>query len=510
MTEPSEKVVKKQDFIHLAVLLTIALGIGVYLIATTVLIAKDGVYYIERAQQFPSNPVGIIKAHPPGYPFLIFMAHKFAGLFSNSSSAQSWIYSAQSMTLLCRLLALIPLYFIGKLLVGGRKSFWAVLILVILPHSAKFGCEAIREWPYILFLSVGFLGLLVGANQPKWWILGLVGLSAGVGYLIRPESTQLVVYGVIWLTLCVLWPKLCCVSRWRVLIALALLLTGFAIPAVPYMKCTGQIIHPEVRHIMRYFSFDTSPNKTDVPKVDAAGSKYNVAEIIPPDVFKALGEIFKTIGENLMWFFMPALVIGVYYRFRGNAKHEERFLIIAFILVNVTMMVLRYCYIQLTVSKRWSLPLITFTIFYIPVGLHVVANWLESKFPMTKQKTDISKEKRFSWFLVLLLIGIGVCIPKLFRPVRIEKQGYREAAKWLRENTAGKDIIDVPDRRIAFYAERKRLIYDKKVSRRAKYVVKIVKDEDKKPEFGRTVQERYSVWMNKREKKKRIVIYEVF
>jgi len=44
---------------------------------------------------------------------------------------------------------------------------------------------------------------------------------------------------------------------------------------------------------------------------------------------------------------------------------------------------------------------------------------------------------------------------------------------------------------------------------RAKYVVKIVKDEDKKPEFGRTVQERYSVRMNKREKKKRIVIYEV-
>jgi hypothetical protein len=510
VTEPSEQVVKKQDFIHLAVLLTIALGIGVYLIATTVLIAKDGVFYIERAQNFSNDPIGTIKTYPPGYPFLIFIAHKFVGLFSNSSSAQTWIYSAQSITLLCRLLALIPLYFIGKLLVGGRKSFWAVLILVILPHSAKFGCEAIREWPFILFLSAGFLGLLIGANQPKWWILGLVGLSAGLGYLIRHESAQLLVYGFIWLTLCMFWPKLCRLSRRKIFIALALLLIGFAIPAVPYMKCTGQVIPPKVQYIKKSISFNTLPDKTDVPKVDAAGSKYNVAEIIPPDVFKALGEIFKTIGENLMWFFMPALVIGIYYRFRGNAKHEEQFLIIAFMLVNVTMMVLRYCYIELTVSKRWSLPLITFTVFYIPVGLHIVANWLESKFPMTKQETDISKEKRFSWFSVLLLISIGMCIPKLLRPVRIEKQGYREAAKWLRENTAGKDIIAVPDKRIAFYAERKRLIYDKKVSKRAKYVVKIVKDEDEKPEFGRTVQERYSVWMNKREKKKRIVIYEVF
>ncbi|MBA7636801.1 hypothetical protein ES703_44429 [subsurface metagenome] len=506
--ESSNRLVKKQDLIHLAILLVIALGIGIYLIATTVLIAKDGVFYIERAQKFSSDPVRIIKSHPPGYPFLIFISHKFIGLFNSGSSAQSWVYSAQSITLLCRLLALIPLYFIGRILVGSRRSFWAVLILVILPHSAKLGCEAVREWPYILFLSVGFLGLLIGANQPKWWIWGSVGLSTGLGYLIRHESAQLLVYGFIWLTLCMFWPKLCRLSRRKIFIALALLLIGFAIPTVPYMKCTGKIIPPKVKHIMKSFSFDALPIKTDTPKVNAVGSNYNVAEIVSTNVLKAFGEIFKTIGENLMWFFMPALVIGFYYRFRGNAQREELFLITTFVLVNVTMMVLRYCYIQLTVSKRWSLPLITFTIFYVPVGLHVVGNWLENKFPMNKQKTDISVEKRVSWFSVLLLIGISICIPKLLRPVRIEKQGYREAATWLKENTAPKDIIAVSDRRIYFYAERKGLIYDKKVPKQAKYVVRIVKNGSE-PKFGRTVQEKYSVWVDRREKKKRIVIYEV-
>ena len=71
----------KQDLIHIAILLSVAAVIGVYLIATTVLIAKDGVFYIERAQKFSSDPIGIIKAHPPGYPFLIFATHKFASLF---------------------------------------------------------------------------------------------------------------------------------------------------------------------------------------------------------------------------------------------------------------------------------------------------------------------------------------------------------------------------------------------------------------------------------------------
>jgi hypothetical protein len=277
------------------------------------------------------------------------------------------------------------------------------------------------------------------------------------------------------------------------------------------MKCTGKIIPPKVKHIMKSFSFDALPSKTDTPKVNVAGLNYNTAEIIPPNVLKALGEIFKTIGENLMWFFVPALMIGLYYHFRGNAKREELFLITAFVLVNVTMMVLRYCYIQLAVSKRWSLPLITFTIFYIPVGLHFIGNWLESKFPINKQKSDNSKEKRSSWFLLLLLVGIGVCVPKLIRPVRIEKQGYRETAKWLRENSAPADIVAVPDSRIAFYAERTGLMYDKNVPNGVKYIVKIVKEGEKEePKLGRAVQEEYIVWVDKRGKSgKRLVIYKM-
>ncbi len=48
----NERLIEKRDLIHIAILAAIALVIGVYLIATTVLIAKDGVSYIELAQQF--------------------------------------------------------------------------------------------------------------------------------------------------------------------------------------------------------------------------------------------------------------------------------------------------------------------------------------------------------------------------------------------------------------------------------------------------------------------------
>jgi len=496
------RLIEKRDLVHVAVLLAIGLAIGVYLIATTVLIAKDGVFYIERAQQFASNPIKIIKAHPPGHPFLIFVAHKFISLFSNSSSVQGWIYSAQGVTLLCRLLALIPLYLIGKLLVGGKNSFWALLILIFLPYPARIVCDVVREWPYLLFLATGFFFLLWGAKYDKWWALGFVGLSAGLGYLIRPESAQLVVYGFLWAAISMFRSKLWDVSRWKALVGLTLLIIGFAIPAVPYMKCTGKIVPPKIYHIMQSFSFDSLTDKTDIPTANAANSKYYTAKIAPDYILKAFDEIFKTTGENLMWFFVPMLLIGFWYHFQRNAEYEERFLITAFITTNVVIIILRYYYIQLHVSQRWSLPLITFTIFYIPVGLGIVGNWLDNRFPMNKQKSDISRKKRCIWFLVLLLVGICICLPKLFRSIRIEKQRYKETAEWLRKNTTPKDIIAGPDRRISFYAERKGVLFaGDRLPGSCKYAIRQFQGQDEMFLYGMKMKEKLSLVKNWRNEK---------
>ncbi|MHC5060943.1 MAG: ArnT family glycosyltransferase [Planctomycetota bacterium] len=499
----------RRDVVHIAILEAIALAIGVYLIATTVLIAKDGVYYIERAQQLTDSPENVIKAHPPGYPFLIMAAHNFAALFADDSSVFTWIYSAQAVTLLCRLLALIPLYLMGRFLVGSKNSFWAMLIFIFLPFPTKLVCDVVREWPYLLFLSTGFFFLLWGAKNGKWWAYGFVGLSSGLGYLIRHESAQLIFYGFVWIAWSVVRSKLWGVPVWKKIIGLALLLVGFAIPAVPYMKCTGKIIPPKVNSIMNSFSFNVLPDEMDISKVNTVSSNYVTAEIAPPDLLKALGEIFKTAGESLMWFFMPALLAGFWCCFRRDIKYEDRFLITAFVLANITMMVLQYCYCQPHISQRWSLPLVVFTVFYIPVGLSAAASWFESRLPMNRQSNDASKRSKGSWFLILVLVGAFICMPKLFRPVSVEKHGYRKAANWLMQNSVPADIIAVKDKRISFYAERKGIRYAKKIPKRAKYAVGILNDEDQSPEYGRKVREKYSVWVNKREKKKRLVIYEV-
>ena len=503
VSKEASRSIQGQDIANLAILTAIALVIGVYLIATTVLVAKDGTLYIECAKSIADDSVDAVRNMPgylymPGYPFLICLVHKVTGLFSDAESIQGWIISAQVVSLLSKVIASVALYFVGRYFVGSRMSFWGVLILTILPDSAKFGSDALTEWPHLMFLTTGFLLLLLGAQYRKNWMFGLAGIISGLGYLVRSEGCQLILYGSAWLLFNFIRPQ-GKMKRTKSVGALILLLAGFAVIAVPYMRSKGYVF-PDQRMWKLPASLSFS-NNSHSPVINA-------------NIFLAGLSIKGVVGnetlitnmcETLVYYFVPALLIGCYYYFRKQPKTmEQTFFAAAFVILNVAML----CWQSSRfLSRRHTLPLVVFTIFYLPIGLYTIACWLSERSP----KNDVSMQKnREHWFLVLLVIGMAICLPKLLRPMRMDKQGYLDAAMWLKANTKPEDIIAVPDKRISFYAERKDVVYGNIFPQQVKYIVRIVKDEKEKPEWGRTVQEKFSVWMNKGAKKKRIVIYEAF
>ncbi len=495
---------KKQDLIHLAILLVIALGIGVYLITTTVVITRDGVWYIQQARKFSSEPQNIIKKLPFGYTFLIFTIHKLVTSLSDSSSLSTWTYSAQSVTLMCRLLALIPLYFIGKLLVGGKRSFWAILILIILPYPAEFGCDVLREWPHILFLASGLLFLIWAVKQSKCWMFGAAGFVAGLGHIIRPECAQLLIYGALWIFIRLFSPK-SGMSKPKLLCALSVLLIGFAIPAAPYMTARGKILPAKLKTLLSSADPDES-EKIQEPEINRGNNTY-IASSMPGKIVKAFGELAGVISENLMYFFVPALLVGIYFYFRkqSSAVEIERFFVPALASLNVVMLIVLY-YSWGYISRRHGLVLVVFTIFYVPIGLEVSAGWLANRF---SKRRPVSDQDRRRWFFILLITGTAICMPKLLSRPGSDKQGYRTAAAWLKENTDQEDLIASPDSRITFYAERKGLIYDAEPITQTEYVVIIVKNENEKPDFAKAAQEQYSVWVDKHKKKKKLIIYKM-
>ncbi|MCP4613418.1 MAG: glycosyltransferase family 39 protein [Planctomycetes bacterium] len=500
----------KEDTVNLIILLFIAFLLGIYLIVTTVLVAPDGIYYIERAQKLSSDPSSVIRSHSPGYPFLVFIALKFVGLFNSNPSAQTWAYTAQSMTLLCRLLAIIPLYFIGKLFVGPRNSFWALLILILLPYPARFGSDVLRDWPHILFLAAGFLFLLWGAEQGKWWFWGIVGLAAGLGFIIRPECAQLVLYSILWLCIKLLKPN-CNMSRAKLLYALFILLIGLSLPLAFYTQEGGKKIPIKLRQLIdsskEYTVSHFQAQSEQEANIDNHNGIYSILSLFS-NIIKAIGRLIGEISDNLMYFYLPALLIGFYYRFgkQSKAMAIERFFVPAFIVLNIIMLILlrlSYGYI----SRRHCLPLVVFSIFYVPIGLQIFAEWLNSRFSKACLENN---SKSHVWFFILVAVGVTICLPKLVRPLRIEKKGYRDAAKWLKENTAEEDLIVVPDFRIGFYAERDiSTSENENAAEGIDYIVSLVKDENEEPEVGRAVQKKLSLWLDERRKKYKLIIYEV-
>jgi len=496
---------KSKDFINLSILLTVALFVGIYIIVTTVIIANDGVVFIKYAQQFEVAPVKTMvnEYQHPGYPWLILQAHKMTGFLYKKTSILGWIYCGQGVALVFRLFAVAILYFIGKQLFGVRMSFWAILILILLPKPAEYGSDALSDWPHLCFLAAGLLLLFDGAVNNNWWLFGFVGLASGIGYLIRPECAQLVVLGSLWLVLQFFWSKRT-MSKGKIISALVLLLVGFVAIAGPYMKLKGAVF-PK-----KYFGlFAKSLQQAEVYSQNNQGVSESVLafQFMPTSIIKALCKLFSNVGETLVWFFVPALLIGMYKWFKSRKWHEpEAFFIIGLIVLNVPVMIWLYCRYGY-ISDRHTLPLLILPILFVPVGLQELAIWFEERFPMkVKFPSVINHDTRF-WFMVLFLVGISICIPKLFSLIRINKQGYNAAAKWLKANTDSADIVAVPDIRISFYAEREGFVYKNgNIPANAVYVVSISENQEDEKALIKPLGKVEYKYVSKRKKGVNVVI----
>lgn len=496
------KNISKKDIIYVFILLAITLSTGVYLVSTTVLIAKDGVTFINYARNLAFDPIKTMMSEyqHPGYPFLILMAHQIAKITNNSLALWSWIYSAQVVTLIFRLLAAVVLYVIGRKILEPTDSFLAILILILLPNPAKYGSDALSDWPYLFFLAGGFLFLMYGLKDNKWWWFGFAGLTAGLGYLIRPECAQLVIFGALWLVLQPFRAKHITISK--AVFALVLLLAGFLAPAGPYMKLKGAIF-PK-KHVGQFVRYISDTEKSDGSKQVYADSVQRPG-FTPVSVAKAFTKLFEETGNLLMWFFVPALLLGSYKFFRHRDWLEpKRFLVAALIDFNIPLLVWLYCQ-HGYISGRHVLSLVIFTIFFVPAGLQVLGDWLRAIF--SKSRFAGCRDSQL-WFYILLIAGLVLCTPKLLTPIRSDKCSYRQAADWLAKNTKQQDLLAVPDNRINFYAQRQGLEYKNgQIPDKTQYAVVIFKDSDSSIIQGHLGKEECR-YVDKRTEKIALAIYK--
>lgn len=366
-------------------------------------------------------------------------------------------------------IAIVPMYFIGKKLVGARMSFWGLFILLLLPRPAEHGSDVLRDWPHMLFLATGFLLMLHATKQSRWWLFGGVGLVSGLGYWIRNECIQLVVYAALWLLTSLLLRKQGKNAK-KLISGLVLLLAAFAISAGPYMTIKGTVLPERLEGTALVFL--TTFSKSEIQE---APSERPIDHEFHPgftlgNITMAFWKILDEISEILKpFFYLPGLLIGAYYHFRKTyVKGVEVFFMRIFVLLNIGALISQWCSFG-HFSRRYMLPLVGFTIFYVPVGLQVIADFIQDKF-----SNSASRTKPSFCFFILIILGVVICTHKLLRPLNDSREPYRIVAKWLKENTESESLVVAPDPRINLYADRKKCDHLSKASSiKPVYIVKI-------------------------------------
>jgi len=434
----------------LVILLGITLILGIYMIASTAVIAKDGVLYIERAQQLPAQFTKILNANEPfGFPALIFASHRLFALFPGSNSNLRWILSGQILVFVCRFVTVGILYFFGKALLDRHRAFWGVLVLIFLPYPAEIGADILRDWPHLLFLFAGLLCLYQGIRKERWGYFFAAGLLSGIGHLIRPECAQVVIYGILFFVLTIVTSAHRYASARRNWFYV-MLPAGFLIVFIPYACCVESAVPTKLKKL--YSNSSHSQVLKEVaeesgPCVYQAGMISGTKQIFP-----AAGQLLQGLSENLMYFFILPAVIGCWRFFKHPKKDKtNRWLVgmlIGFYVLALCLLYINWGYI----SRRHVLALTAILCFFVPSGLEVISKWL-------CRSNDKNCRSSETWFIVLAAVGIAICIPKLLRPIGHDKAHYREASAWIAENTPLRSRFYTFDKRIPFYANRPYRIY---------------------------------------------------
>ena len=450
------------DLRNLVMLVVLNAAVGGYLLATAVLISRDGVSYIWYAQALIQHPIEAIcgpapfsQYYMPGYPALIAGVHGIGELFGSGGSPQSWIWAAQVVALACRLLVTVPLYFLTRDLLGRRAALWGLIVLAMLPAPAHFGSDALRDWPGQFFLVTGFWALLRALRSGGWSLFLAAGVTAGAGYVISPAVGQLVFCALLWAGWRMVRPGPAAHDTRRgVLWRTAVLAGGFLLLAGPCM-------------LIKYKVFPTLCGR-ELALGGIAGPY--VAFLAATNMGKSLHALAKSLGEMLMYYWMLPLGVGVAAYWRGKSEPRGRFLLAAFLITYLLMLVARHRFFGATLSVRYALPLVAVCSGFIGEGLWVGTDWILR----AAKRSNAGATLRRTIFAVLLVAGLAAMSYKLVQPLHADKAAYVQAAQWLRWNTPPGSLIAVPDTRIGFLADRPmETVEGSGFPRHCRYVVKV-------------------------------------
>lgn len=453
------------------VLAVLACFVQVWMIDRAVVPAQDALRYLIVAQSMARDGLGPtleMQYEQPLYPAIVWLTHAAlaaAGLRGTADWAASLQWSAAASLVL----AVLPLYFLLRLLHDSRSAVAGCLLFVLVGAMARLGADGLSDSTHLCLclwalwaISVYFTSQracyvrasVVATEESRrgaGWLLA-AGLFCGLAILTRAEA--IVLPAAFLATLALVQLRRPFRRPWAEAARAAVsLLGGMSLVLAVYLALSGAL-RPESaleRLLSRRGVVETEPLNATVRggafgaaveerwyldetgrlvfgrKDFASSSRFH-------GVAAASGHLIAELVESLQYWIGGLALFGLWRR-RGRAAGPiDRFVqILCGGLIAATWAIaVRNGYL----SDRHLLLVIVFALGWAGVGAVELGEALAAACWLNKVRLAPAAVRRLALAAVAL-----ACLPALARPLHASRINHREAAAWLAEHAAEDDVV---------------------------------------------------------------------
>lgn len=277
----------------------------------------DGLRYVREAQKIDRGDYagGLFRAvDHPIHPLAIFAAHAAIG----GIGPYEWQTAAQAAAVGALVLAVLPIYLLGRDLFEDETTAWLACVLVVAnPVIGYVAVNVLSESTFLLFWTWGLWASVRFLREGRFaWLPWAIGFGA-LAYLTRPEGLllHLALVGTLLLLPVhaltrIHWP------RWWA--ALALLILGPAVLVGPYVAYKGGLgTKPAVARVIGTMP-ESPPEALErehpLPPGQSAAQTYAIAAT----------RVVKATRGAVTWPLVPLAVLGMVVARRGAGAGRAR------------------------------------------------------------------------------------------------------------------------------------------------------------------------------------------
>ena len=455
------------DYLRLAALVVVAVGVHAWLVSHTALTARDSLGFARQALCFenpsfappnedgrPKNTLDHIRAaeHPPGYPLAVWAADAALQHVSGRPAPDRVLFACQVANALAAVLLVVPTYLIGRMLFSRNVGFAAALLFQVLPVPARITSDGLTEGVYLLAASVAILLAVQAVRLPRISGFLLCGLATGAAYLVRPEGLMIAAGPgavALWFGLTRAWPRGAAFGR------VAALFVGVALVAVPYMAVIGKLSNKPTTPYLNplqappgaiYRGGPESKRVVNAQPIFAAWWNHEKDAGRSRELW-AFGATFKEVNKGANYFVWPLAIFAAVALRRRFAADPGVWVLAVLVACNTALLVYLAARVGY-VSERHTVLLTLMGCLFAAAGLPQLAAGLGQLVPRVERAGV-----RFTAASLLVTLAAS-SLPFTLKPMHEHRVGHKFAGLWLAERITDNDALVDPFCWAEWYAGR--------------------------------------------------------